>query len=109
MTTNKWNYELPRMSGFASSPNGTPDQHFPHARPGQSYPQHYPGSDDPLGAPISIREVAKLLGCSPWTVRQKYLPQGLPCLRTSRNGKLIFYRNQITRWILSRQQKGVPR
>lgn len=29
-----------------------------------------------LGEALDIAEVAKLLGCSPWTVRQKYLPQG---------------------------------
>lgn len=109
MTTNQWNHEPTRMSGFAPAPNGTPDQHFPPTGPGQSCPQHNPGGDDPLGAPISIREVAQLLGCSPWTVRQKYLPQGLPCLRPSRSGKLIFYKNQITRWILLRQQKGIAR
>ena len=107
--TTKWNDELTRMSGFASGPNAAPDQPFPHPGPGQSCPQHCPGSDDPLGAPISIREVAQLLGCSPWTIRQKYLLQGLPCLRSGRHGKLIFYRNQITRWILMRQQKGVAR
>jgi phage terminase Nu1 subunit (DNA packaging protein) len=74
--------------------------------PGQSCPQHCPGSSDPLGVPISIRQVAELLGCSAWTVRQKYLPQGLPHLRSGRQGRLIFYRNQIVRWILLRQQKG---
>jgi hypothetical protein len=107
--TTKWNCKLPRMSGFAPGPNGAPDQHFSHVGPGQSYPQHYPGADDPLGEPLAIAQVARLLGCSPWTVRQKYLPQGLPCLRSGRQGKLIFYRNQITRWILLRQQKGVSR
>jgi hypothetical protein len=59
-----------------------------------------------LGAPLAIGEVASLLGCSVWTVRQKYLPLSLPYFRLSANGKLFFYRNQIIRWMLARQQKG---
>jgi len=59
-----------------------------------------------LGQPLSIKEAAKLIGCSAWTVRQKYVPLGLPHLRSGPNGKLIFYKNQIIRWLLERQQKG---
>src|SRR6185437_3958285 len=62
-----------------------------------------------LGQPLSIKEAASLIGCSPWTVRQKYVPLGLPHLRSGPNGKLIFYRNQIIRWLLERQQKGGSR
>jgi hypothetical protein len=47
-----------------------------------------------------------LLGCSVWTVRQKYLPQGLPHLRASAAGKFVFFRKQIVNWILKRQGKG---
>jgi hypothetical protein len=84
---------------------------------GQSYPRHYPQKSDQedvlsgahkgsvLGDPLSIRDVADVIGCSPWTVRQRHLPQGLPCFRAGRAGKLIFYRNQVVAWIL-RQQKG---
>ncbi|MGA8087639.1 MAG: hypothetical protein WCA10_10050 [Terracidiphilus sp.] len=84
---------------------------------GQSYPQHCPQYQDvnalpidhtdgsPLGVPLTIREVARLIGCSAWTVRQRHLPQGLPCFRSGPAGKLIFYRNQVVAWIL-RQQKG---
>jgi hypothetical protein len=60
---------------------------------------------DALGIPLTIREVARLIGCSAWTVRQRHLPQGLPCFRSGPAGKLIFYRNQVVAWIL-RQQKG---
>jgi hypothetical protein len=60
---------------------------------------------DALGAPLSIRDVARLIGCSAWTVRQHHLPMGLPCFRSGPTGKLIFYRNQVVAWIL-RQQKG---
>jgi len=77
---------------------------------GQSCPQHYPQAveygNEPLGAPLSIREVARLIGCSAWTVRQSYLPQGLPHLRSGPHGKLIFFRDQVIRWILQHQQKG---
>lgn len=59
-----------------------------------------------LGDPLSIREVAKMLGCSAWTVRHGYLPQGLPHFRSGPTGKLVFFRNQIVAWILGRQKKG---
>jgi hypothetical protein len=59
----------------------------------------------PLGDPISIREVARVIGCSPWTVRQKYVPQGLPHLRSGPSGKFTFYREQVVAWILARQQR----
>jgi hypothetical protein len=63
-------------------------------------PRHDPYLDEaeealhgpPLGTPLTIEDVADLLGCSPWTVRQKYLPQGLPHLRASASGKLVFFR-----------------
>ena len=65
-----------------------------------------PGEMDPLGFPLSIREVAALIGCSTWTVRQKYLPLGLPHFRVGSTAKLLFYKNQIVRWLIDQQQKG---
>jgi hypothetical protein len=63
-----------------------------------------PGS---LGEPMDIAQVAALLGCSAWTVRQRYVPQGLPHLRACASGKLVFFREQVIGWILKRQkQKG---
>jgi len=59
-----------------------------------------------LGEPLSIREVARMLGCSPWTVRQQHVPSGLPHFRSGPNGKLIFFRDQVVAWILNRQRKG---
>jgi excisionase family DNA binding protein len=59
-----------------------------------------------LGPPLSIREVAELIGCSPWTVRQTLIPRGLPFFRSAASGKLIFYTNQVERWIESQQSKG---
>jgi hypothetical protein len=59
----------------------------------------------PLGIPLSIAEVARMIGCSPWSVRQTLIPQGLPHLRFKANGRLIFYQGQVIRWI-ERQQEG---
>jgi len=59
-----------------------------------------------LGEPLSIRQVAELFGCSPWTVRQTLLPRGFPHFRFSASGRLIFFRDQIERWIESQQEGG---
>lgn len=83
--------------------------------PGQNCPtrcpNHCPDDEDEgfapeLGRPISIQAVARLIGCSVWTVRQRYLPAGLPHFRMRAQGKLLFYKTQIIRWLLDRQQKG---
>jgi hypothetical protein len=66
-----------------------------------------PTQQDTLGEPLSIDDVAELLGCSPWTVRQRYLRQGLPHLQAQPRGKLVFFREQVIAWTLKRQrQKG---
>jgi len=59
-----------------------------------------------LGTPLSIRAVAAMLGCSPWTVRQRHIPEGLPHFGSGPNGKLIFFRDQVVAWILQQQKKG---
>lgn len=59
-----------------------------------------------LGPPLSIVQAANLIGCSPWTVRQTLIPRGLPHFRSTASGKLIFYQDQITRWIEHQQQGG---
>jgi hypothetical protein len=77
-------------------------------------PQHCPQpenskfdeSPEPLGGPLTIREVAELIGCSVWTIRQRYLRSGIPFVRLRPHGKLIFYKNQIIHWLLTEQQKG---
>lgn len=73
-------------------------------------PQHCPQSDgnqdSPIGKPLTIQEVAELIGVSAWTLRHRYIPAGLPHLRVGYSGKLIFYKNQIIRWLLWQQQKG---
>lgn len=82
-------------------------------RLGQNCPQDcpQPGSPEfdpsnPLGAPLSIREVAAIIGVSVWTVRQRYLPAGLPHARATPQGKLLFYKHQIITWLLNQQRKG---
>ena len=111
--TTKWSREETRMSGFEENTNTAQNQRFSRPGVGHSYPQHYPHlmerRNGPLGAPLSIRAVAELIGCSPWTVRQKYIPNGLPHLRSGPSGKLIFYSNQVVDWVLEQQQKGGTR
>ncbi len=64
-------------------------------------------SDDPLGEPMTIRQVACLLGCSVWTVRHRHLRAGLPSFRHGTTTKFVFYRKQVVQWILENQkQKG---
>ena len=86
---------------------------------GQRNPQHCPhpegapenASGDQLGESMTIREVARMFGCSEWTVRQQYLPKGLPHFRLSPAGKLLFFHNQIVRWVqgIQRQKGGMIR
>ena len=81
---------------------------------GQNCPQDCPHREtaesgklpEPLGEPLSVQEVARLIGCSAWTIRQRYLAAGLPHLRLRPHGKLLFYRNQIIHWLLTEQRKG---
>jgi hypothetical protein len=106
------------MSGLVLGANRLPLQAFPAVGLGQSCPQHYPrpqgapspaiGAIDPgpLGAPLSIREVARMIGCSAWTVRQRHVPAGLPYFRSGSNGKLVFFRDQVVAWVLQQQRKG---
>ena len=93
------------LSGFAESANRTGIEPLAHTSLGQSYPRHYLGSVSPLGTPLSIRDVARLIGCSAWTVRQKFIPLGLPHLRSGPSGRLTFFSNQVVAWVLAQQQR----
>jgi hypothetical protein len=93
------------LSGFGLNVKDTETKAPGPASLGQSYPKHYPGSDSPLGAPLSIKEVARLIGCSAWTVRQKFIPLGLPHLRSGPSGRLTFFSNQVVAWVLAHQQR----
>jgi len=112
--------EEERKSGFQGNDKGAESLDFSSVRVGQSCPQQYPQSAEvlqaanspgSLGEPMDIGQVAALLGCSVWTVRQRYLPQGLPHLRACASGKLVFFREQVIGWILKRQKQkgGQPR
>jgi hypothetical protein len=104
--TTEWRPEHRRVSGFENGADSAETLGFSHNAVGQTYPQHYPQSGDALGEPLSIQEVAQLLGCSAWTVRHGYLLQGLPHFRSGPGGKLVFFRNQVITWILQQQKKG---
>jgi hypothetical protein len=54
---------------------------------------------------MDIRRAAAVIGCSPWTVGQKLIPMGLPCFRSGASGKLIFYLDQVVRWIETKQKE----
>jgi hypothetical protein len=95
-----------RVSGFDNGPEPPQTLGLPHDHLGQTCPQHYPQANDALGEALSIQMVARVLGCSAWTVRHGYLPQGLPHFRSGPAGKLVFFRNQVTQWILQQQRKG---
>ena len=96
----------PYMSGFGDSENSLHSERFPAPPLGQSYPHQNPQGEDALGEPLSIRDVAQVIGCSDWTVRHRYLPQGLPHFRSGPAGKFVFYRKQVVAWILQQQRKG---
>jgi hypothetical protein len=86
----------------SNSPTAELPDHLLEARPAR-----IPDPEPPvLGQPLGIREVAHLIGCSVWSVRQTLIPKGLPHFRSGSSGKLIFYRNQVVRWILDQQKKG---
>ena len=93
------------LSGFAFDEKATETKALARPSLGQSYPKHYPGSESPLGAPLSIKDVARLIGCSAWTVRQKFIPLGLPHLRSGPSGRLTFFSNQVVAWVLAQQQR----
>lgn len=105
MTTDRQPEERYR-AGFAEDANAADSLPLSRIPSGQSYPRHYPPPDDALGEPLGVRQVARLLGCSDWTVRHAYLPKGLPHLRSGPMGKLVFFRNQVVLWILQHQRKG---
>ncbi len=104
-----------RKSGFGHRAKQAEKLEFSASLVGQLCPQDCPpatalvSSSNPLGDAMDVDAVAEMLGCSPWTIRQTYLRQGLPHLRASARGQLVFFKNQVIRWIVTRQQKGVKR
>ena len=96
--------ELPApRRGFRAVPRQSRLSHTPAQRgPNVGQPAAPYG---PLGPPMDIRQAAAVIGCSPWTVRQKLIPMGLPCFRSGASGKLIFYLDQVVRWIETKQKE----
>ena len=88
---------------LAAGASGNPTGRLPLGLPA-GLPERLPGPA--LGRPLDIKQVAAFIGCSPWTVRQKLLPKGLPFFRSAASGKLIFYQGQVVRWIERQQQGG---
>jgi len=74
---------------------------------GQIAPIPRPSGSPALGPPLDIHQAARLIGCSPWTVRQTLIPRGLPFFRLGASGKLIFYSDQVVRWIEIQQKGGI--
>ena len=58
-----------------------------------------------LGVPMSIRQVAAVIGTSPWSIRQTWIPKGLPHVRAGVRGRFIFFEREVERWLI-KQQKG---
>jgi hypothetical protein len=101
-----------RFQALGGGPHCPP--HCP-PQPGAKLREHGPflpapateiGPFPPLGIPLNIAEVARMIGCSPWSIRQTLIPRGLPHFRFTANGRLIFYRDQVVRWIENQQQGG---
>jgi hypothetical protein len=99
------------MSGFRETANAAELKAILADHLGQSCPRQYPQQIGVLGRALSIKEVAQLIGCSAWTVRQKFVPKGLPHLRSGPSGRLTFFENQVVAWVLAHQQTkgGKPR
>jgi len=107
-----------RESGMAARPKKADLGQFWPSRLGQQCPTHCPpqpaapggqptpsGADSRLGQALDIGQVARLVGCSPWSIRNTWIPRGLPHFRSGASSKLIFYTDQVVSWI-ERQQKG---
>ncbi len=103
--------KLPRFPRFAGTRGLRPPRRGP-GQPGALLREPGPivralePDFGPLGIPLNISEVARLIGCSPWTVRQTLIPRGLPHFRFKASGRLTFYQGQVIRWIEYQQQGG---
>lgn len=102
-----------KESGFRENGKSNVLLNFSASGLGQRNPTHCPSPEgqnptcsDPFGEPLGIREVARLIGCSVWAVRNRLLRRGLPHIRLSSGGRLIFYKKQVAEWLLEIQKEG---
>jgi len=108
-----------KESGIGKRPIGAILKQLEAVGLGQHYPKHCPrepsapfgqptasSADARLGQPLDIRQVARLIGCSPWSIRNTWMPKGLPHFRSGASSRLIFYEGQVVRWIERQQRKG---
>ena len=96
----------PFYEAFRCFPPGSAARSIALGLTGEFPPRDKPQDESALGPPLEIRQVAKLIGCSPWTVKQMLIPLGLPFFRSGASGKYIFYTTQVVRWIERQQFKG---
>jgi len=111
-----------RESGIERRLKSADLQQFLASRLGQHCPSHCPTQPEPvlrepaasgaasrLGQPLDIRQVARLVGCSPWSIRNTWMPRGLPFFRLGASSKLHFWEVQVVAWIERQQQGGTRR
>jgi predicted DNA-binding transcriptional regulator AlpA len=91
------------LGALSARPSGNGPGTLPGQLPEKS-PAVLPARASEIGRPMDIKEVARLIGCSPCTVRRKFLRAGLPHLRCTASSKLIFYEAQVVAWIAKRQK-----
>jgi hypothetical protein len=91
------------LGALAARPSGNTAGSLPREWPAES-PGVLPTAQHALGRPLDINQVADLIGCSPCTVRRKFLAIGLPHFRCTASSKLIFYEAQVVSWIAKRQK-----
>lgn len=108
-----------KESGFAGAPKAAQVLEMMRPPVGQRCPTQKPmpegaaraktgsaAASDRLGSPLNIGQVAAMLGCSPWSIRNTWIPKGLPFFRSGASSRLIFFEAQVVRWIEHQQAKG---
>ena len=104
-------------SGIGRTTNTAQSRELAASALGQGRPSQYPSGSQlappnsrtaasRLGSPLDVKGVARLLSCSPWSIRHTWIPRGLPHLRSGPAGKLVFFEAQLVAWIERQQQGG---
>jgi hypothetical protein len=69
-----------------------------------SCPRPKEAASGELGPPMNVKQVAEMIGCSPWSVRQTLIPRGLPHVRLAPRGRIVFFQKQVEDWLLRMQK-----